>query len=156
MGDKMAIQLKLKLRTLAVPTRYQVDPRTTFAQLCGERPHTLLLESAEINSKRSLRSLLLVDAALKLVCHGQHVDVTALSANGVVVLAQLHQYFQATAQQTSVTVTRIAETQLTLDFSPVDAAATGPPARPRSTPTGSACCRTSAAESRCDSGAPCR
>ena len=42
------------LRTEAV---YRNDPSAIFHQLCGARPATLLLESAEIDSKENLKSL---------------------------------------------------------------------------------------------------
>lgn len=38
-------------------TTYQPDPTLLFNQLCGERPATLLLESAEINSKKKFKKL---------------------------------------------------------------------------------------------------
>ena len=44
-----------------------------FQYLCQGRSNNLLLESAEISSKDDLKSLLLVDAAIKLECRGQQV-----------------------------------------------------------------------------------
>ncbi|MBY5922202.1 anthranilate synthase component 1 [Ferrimonas balearica] len=69
-------------RTLTTAARYHSEPAQVFQALCGERPHTLLLESAEIDSKADLKSLLLIDAAIELRCIGRSVTLTALSVNG--------------------------------------------------------------------------
>ncbi len=41
-----------KLTIIEQETTYQPDPARLFNQLCSQRPATLLLESAEINSKK--------------------------------------------------------------------------------------------------------
>jgi anthranilate synthase component 1 len=61
---------------------YQQDPLAVFHTLCADKPNTLLLESAEIDKKHQLKSLLLTDAALKIVCNGNTVSFNALSQNG--------------------------------------------------------------------------
>ncbi|MFK5040463.1 anthranilate synthase component 1 [Glaesserella parasuis] len=73
---------------------YCNDPIAIFATLCQNRQNTLLLESAEIQSKNSLKSLLLVDAALKISCQGQQVDFEALTLNGQGVLPYIAQQLQ--------------------------------------------------------------
>ncbi|SQC13872.1 bifunctional glutamine amidotransferase/anthranilate phosphoribosyltransferase [Klebsiella pneumoniae] len=57
------------------------NPTALFHQLCGARPATLLLESADIDSKDDLKSLLLVDSALRITALGDTVTIQALSAN---------------------------------------------------------------------------
>ncbi|GGF82330.1 anthranilate synthase component 1 [Alteromonas lipolytica] len=71
-----------KVETIERTATYVNDPLAAFAQLCGEKPHALLLESAEIDSKDNLQSLLMVDGALRFECRGQQVTIKALSANG--------------------------------------------------------------------------
>lgn len=71
---------------------YQSDPLAVFHTLCGDesgnlKANTLLLESAEIDKKHQLKSLLLADTAVKIVCHGNLVTFTALSKNGEHALA---------------------------------------------------------------------
>jgi len=61
---------------------YQSDPLSVYQLLCHQQDHNILLESAEIDKKHLLKSLLLTDAALKIVCNGNKVTVTALSSNG--------------------------------------------------------------------------
>ncbi|MBL4908759.1 MAG: anthranilate synthase component 1 [Alteromonadaceae bacterium] len=61
---------------------YQSDPLCVYQTLCQNSKNNLLLESAEIDKKHLLKSLLLVDAAVKIVCHGNVVTFTALSQNG--------------------------------------------------------------------------
>ena len=61
---------------------YQSDPLSVYQSLCHDKQNNILLESAEIDKKHLLKSLLLTDAALKIVCHGNDVTFTALSVNG--------------------------------------------------------------------------
>ena len=70
------------LQTLQIQIPYQADPLALYARLCGNRSDNILLESAEIDSKQSLKSLLMVDAAIKFTCQGQQVQVDALTSNG--------------------------------------------------------------------------
>ena len=51
--------------------------------------HNLLLESAEIDSKQDLKSLMLIDAAVRIVCRGKVVTLEALTDNGLNVLQTL-------------------------------------------------------------------
>ncbi len=71
-----------KVNTLSSKARYQSDPLTLFKKLCGNKSNNLLLESAEIDKKHQLKSLLLVDAAVKIVCNANQVTFEALSVNG--------------------------------------------------------------------------
>ena len=48
----------------------------------GQRKQTLLLESAEIETKKHTESLLMLDAALGIRCQGQLVTIQALTNNG--------------------------------------------------------------------------
>lgn len=77
----------LKLITGAAP--YREDPAAVFHQLCGARPATLLLESADIDSKQNLKSLLVVDSALRITALGNRVTIQALSDNGRALLPLL-------------------------------------------------------------------
>ncbi|QJR79758.1 anthranilate synthase component 1 [Alteromonas pelagimontana] len=75
-----------KVETIEQTGHYITDPLAAFAHLCAKRPHTLLLESAEIDSKDELQSLLMIDAAVRLECNGNTVTCKALTANGHAVL----------------------------------------------------------------------
>ena len=81
-----------KVETLIVAADYVSDPLMAFQYLCQGRSNNLLLESAEIDSKDNLKSLLLVDAAIKLECRGQQVYCQALSDNGNAVLPMFDEY----------------------------------------------------------------
>ena len=81
-----------KVETLIVAADYVADPLLAFQYLCQGRSNNLLLESAEIDSKDDLKSLLLVDAAIKLECRGQQVYCQALSDNGHAVLPMFDKY----------------------------------------------------------------
>ncbi|KID58708.1 anthranilate synthase component I [Pseudoalteromonas luteoviolacea] len=59
---------------------YIESPLSLYAAL--NKPNTLLLESAEIDSKDNVKSIILADAALRIECNGLEVKVRALSNNG--------------------------------------------------------------------------
>ena len=75
-----------KVETIEQVGHYVDDPLAAFAHLCGNKNNALLLESAEIDSKDDLQSLLMVDAALRMECRDNRVEVKALTGNGVSVL----------------------------------------------------------------------
>lgn len=75
-----------KVETLQQPGKYVADPLAAFTHLCHQQPNALLLESAEIESKDDLKSLLMVDAALRLECRGNNITIDALSDNGASLL----------------------------------------------------------------------
>jgi anthranilate synthase component 1 len=75
-----------KVETLVVKADYVADPLHAYQYLCQGKANNLLLESAEIDSKDNLKSLLLVDAAIKLVCEGHKVTCQALTNNGRAIL----------------------------------------------------------------------
>jgi len=68
--------------TLTDSANYQSDPLSVYQLLCHNKKNNLLLESAEITQKHLLKSLLLTDAAVKIVCNGNTVIFNALTLNG--------------------------------------------------------------------------
>lgn len=73
--------------SLVSEASYQADPLALYHQLCIDREHNLLLESAEIDKKHQLKSLLLTDAAVKITCNGLKVTFEALTSNGQAAIA---------------------------------------------------------------------
>ncbi|PHM45451.1 anthranilate synthase component I [Xenorhabdus mauleonii] len=63
-------------------TVYKTDPTLLFHQLCNNRPATLLLESAEIQSKNNIKSILIIDSAMRITANGYQVTFEALTPNG--------------------------------------------------------------------------
>ena len=86
---------------------YISSPLALYSAL--DKPNSLLLESAEIESKDSVKSLILVDCALRIVCQGKTVTITAQSNNG----QQLLSYLQANVKSCEATLN---ETTLTLAY----------------------------------------
>ena len=80
---------KPALELLTLDAVYRENPTALFNQLCGARPATLLLESADIDSKDDLKSLLLVDSALRITAMGDTVTIEALTHNGASLLPLL-------------------------------------------------------------------
>ncbi len=78
------VQLESVTRTI----QYR-DPVLLFHHLVREGENGLLLESAEVDSKRHLQSFLMVKAALRLTCRGFQVQVESLSPNGDALLIGL-------------------------------------------------------------------
>ena len=87
---------------LEIPAGYVSDPLNLFAQLTdyGQHKRTLLLESAEIDSKADTQSLMILDTALSLSCSGRSVAITAHTANGQSLLAWLNKELQQQAELT--------------------------------------------------------
>ncbi|WP_111977352.1 anthranilate synthase component 1 [Algibacillus agarilyticus] len=68
---------------------YTTDPLSVFENLAQTRPQAVLLESAEVDSKDNLKSLLLIDANLRVECNGQQVNINLLTQSGQVVFDYL-------------------------------------------------------------------
>ncbi|MDX1706767.1 anthranilate synthase component 1 [Pseudidiomarina sp.] len=88
------------ITSLQITLPYQSDPLALYRRLCQHHAHNLLLDSAEINSRENLKSLLMVDAALQIVCNDQTVDITALTNNGEQLLPWLAEQLAAHAELT--------------------------------------------------------
>lgn len=74
------------IESINVQIPYQADTDSVFRALCAVDGRHLLLDSADIGTKRAVKSLLLIDSALTLTCRGQQVVVQADSDNGVQLL----------------------------------------------------------------------
>jgi len=72
------------------PVPYHADTTAIFNTLCQQNSNSLLLDSAEIGSKNSLQSLILINATVKITCLGNQVTFRALNANGKQVLNEIH------------------------------------------------------------------
>ena len=97
--------------TLTDDANYQSDPLSVYQLLCHNKENNLLLESAEIDRKHLLKSLLLVDAALKIVCNGNTVIFNAITFNGQIALqfaaSQLLPYAKLTLSDNKQVLTAI-------------------------------------------------
>ncbi|HSG51662.1 MAG TPA: anthranilate synthase component I, partial [Rheinheimera sp.] len=89
-----------EVASIAMQLAYQSDALHCFEALTAQSDCALLLESAEIDSKDNLKSLLLIDAALRIECNDQLVAIKALSANGATLLPYLAAKLQADAAVT--------------------------------------------------------
>lgn len=90
MNKAIEIRKLGKLDVIHASAPYAQDPTRLFHTLCENKTDSLLLESAEIDSKQDLKSLLIVDSAVRIVCFGHTVTMTALTPNGQHLLAHLH------------------------------------------------------------------
>ena len=74
---------------------YPDDPLSLYQHLTQDAPHTMLLESAEIESKDNIKSLILTDAALMIRCEGYQLTFTALTDNGQSLLSPIQTFFHS-------------------------------------------------------------
>ncbi|MDH0448153.1 MULTISPECIES: anthranilate synthase component 1 [unclassified Shewanella] len=86
--------------TLKAALAYHSDPLRLYQHITQDAPHTMLLESAEIDSKENLKSMVMTHAALMIRCDGYRLRFSALSDNGISLLAPIEQFFTARASQT--------------------------------------------------------
>lgn len=80
---------------------YRSYPLGIFQQITQNRPDTLLLESANVDSKDDLKSVLLTHAAMRIECSGTSVTFVALTHNAHPLLSQLESVFVSKVTQKS-------------------------------------------------------
>ena len=71
----------------------------------------------EIDSKDNLKSLMLVDAAVKFECHGAKVFCNAMVDNGLPVIAFLKEVF---SERDNINIEQANESSLIIEFAPTD------------------------------------
>ena len=98
------------LSSLRIKLPYQADTLAVYQRVCADQPHSLLLDSAEIQSRQHLKSLLMVSASVQFTCAGNQVTITALTANGESLLPWLEEQLTPLC---SLTTERNAQGQLT-------------------------------------------
>ena len=85
-----AMNFAAQLHTARRNLRYHADAAQLFAHLGGlRRTDTVLLESADIESKKNLLCLAVLDSALRVRCQGNIVTAQALTTTGEEILAKL-------------------------------------------------------------------
>lgn len=87
-----------QVASFSQPLTMPPDPLQSFRALTNQGQMALLLESAEIDSKNSLKSLMLIDAALRIECNAVSVSVEALTENGRTLLPYLASLLQGKAE----------------------------------------------------------
>lgn len=99
---------------LTLNADYVEQPQTVFDMVTGPFDNTMLLESAEIDSKLGTRSLLLTNSALRISCLGGTVFSQALTPNGMNANDQLYSLLKDTLQCS------LAGNQLTVEYPDID------------------------------------
>lgn len=79
-----------QIDVLSLDIDYVSDPTAFYAHICANNEHSLLLDSAEMGSKQDLKSLMLIDAAVRIECIGKTVTLDALTKNGENLLKHLY------------------------------------------------------------------
>ena len=89
MNKAINIKEQGRLETIHLEVPYSEDPTRLFQVLCADKTNSLLLESADIDSKEDLKSMLLIDAAVRIVCRDHDVTFEALTDNGQQVIKRI-------------------------------------------------------------------
>ncbi|QIV96787.1 anthranilate synthase component I [Allofrancisella inopinata] len=90
---------------------YQEDLNKCFANSCIGKKNNILLESAEINTKDKLKSILVIDSALRISCIVNKVVIKALSKNGEYAIQSI-----AKNLKNNISHNYTSENQLILNF----------------------------------------
>ncbi|XBC39729.1 MAG: anthranilate synthase component 1 [Buchnera aphidicola (Chaetogeoica yunlongensis)] len=77
----------IELNTFKVNTCYQPNPTVIFNQLCKHKSETLLLESAEVDKKCNVESMMIIDTALRISILYNIVTLQAFTKNGISLLS---------------------------------------------------------------------
>ncbi|MCH1930719.1 anthranilate synthase component 1 [Shewanella sp. A25] len=78
---------------------YHSDPLRLYQHITQDTPHTMLLESAEIDSKENLKSMVMTHAAMMIRCDGYRLTFSALTANGKTLLAPIAAFFKSLSKE---------------------------------------------------------
>ncbi|CAG9001526.1 MAG: Anthranilate synthase component 1 [Candidatus Celerinatantimonas neptuna] len=105
---------KPTLTNIVEKIAYVDDPLALYQRLQQNDRESVLLESAEIDSKADLKSLLLTDCALKIICQERDVHFQALSDNGQQIISVLSEHFLPAL------ITQSSSRQLSLHFEQPD------------------------------------
>ncbi|AZP36411.1 Anthranilate synthase component 1 [Candidatus Annandia adelgestsuga] len=62
--------------------KYKKNPTLIFNKICNIKSSTLLLESSDINNKCNLKSLIIIDSAIRIISNNNYVLLISLSKNG--------------------------------------------------------------------------
>lgn len=73
---------KFKIKVLQKKSNYYNNPLKIFNHICKNNKNTLLLESSNINNKKKLKSIILVDNALRISLLKNIVYIKSLTLNG--------------------------------------------------------------------------
>ena len=82
-----------QVSTTKANIRYFDDPLGLYQKLTQNSQHTMLLESAEVESKDHLQSILITHSALQIQCSGNLLTFTALTENGKALFTVIKCYF---------------------------------------------------------------
>lgn len=105
---------KPQLQLIKKSISYLPDPTRVFDQLCHQRSATLLLESAEIDNKQGIKSLMIIDSALRITVLHRTVNIEALSENGKTLLPLLARSLPDSIER------HLSSQKLALSYPPID------------------------------------
>lgn len=81
-----------------IQVQYHSNPTEIFYQLCSNKTATLLLESSEVHKKKHIKSMMIIDSALRITAYDSTVFIHALTKNGINLLPLLQKTLPNTIQ----------------------------------------------------------
>ena len=78
------------VETIEIDVPYRLNLVNTFYELCNDKKLTLLLESAEINKKYQVESMMIIDTAIRITAYKNTVIMESCSQNGKNVLDKIY------------------------------------------------------------------
>ncbi|CAL4324429.1 anthranilate synthase component 1 [Buchnera aphidicola] len=83
------LNILYNVHTIKFNVPYYIHPLQTFYNICGKKKSTLLLESSEISNKNQLKSMIIIDTAIRITAYKRTVVFDALSKNGKNILDKI-------------------------------------------------------------------
>ncbi|CAL4324831.1 Anthranilate synthase component 1 [Buchnera aphidicola (Symydobius americanus)] len=83
------MNFRSEIQTIILDASYRSNPAAAFYEICGQKKHTLLLESAEINKRKQLESMMIIDTAVRIMGFKKTVIFESFSKNGQYLLNRL-------------------------------------------------------------------
>ncbi|WP_343192403.1 anthranilate synthase component 1 (plasmid) [Buchnera aphidicola (Formosaphis micheliae)] len=94
--------LKCNVELFQIEGNYQSDPTAIFNKLCNKKKYTLLLESAEIDKKHNLESMIILDSAIRISGINNIVKIESITDNGQSLLYKLDEILPNSVISTSL------------------------------------------------------
>ncbi|CAL4324732.1 anthranilate synthase component 1 [Buchnera aphidicola] len=74
---------KCKIKVIQKKINYYKNPLKIFNHFCRKKKNTLLLESANISNKKNLKSIIIIDSAIRISLDKNIISLTPLTNNGL-------------------------------------------------------------------------
>ncbi|WP_187306097.1 anthranilate synthase component 1 [Buchnera aphidicola] len=81
---------KCEVEIIKIDAPYKNNPAAVFYEICGNKKSTLLLESAEINKRNQVKSMMIIDSAIRITSYKKTVIFESITQNGKNILDRIY------------------------------------------------------------------